>query len=205
MMKNKQQQQGFSLFMVMIMMIVIALLVVVTSQSTSTESRLSTNETDRKYALSLAEVGLREAEQIIETGIYQKLDKTPTLTKPLEFKADCTGSISYKDEAGKDATGIGLCAPSEKIEYVQVIDKEKNFTVETAGVDLPAWKRSNAFGNNNSIKSGDKTRFIIEYLGQRINSDGMVNDYFRITSRANGNNAQTEVTLQSYVEMTRNP
>lgn len=204
MMKNKQQQQGFSLFMVMIMMIVIALLVVVTSQSTSTESRLSTNETDRKYALSLAEVGLREAEQVIETGIYQPLEKQQKLTTALNFKANCTGSIAYKDEAGNNQSGVGLCAPSEKIEFVQPIDKD-NFKVETTNVDLPAWKRPNAFGNNNSIKSGDKTRFIIEYLGQRINSDGMVNDYFRITSRANGNNAQTEVTLQSYVEMTRNP
>lgn len=186
------------------MMIVIALLVVVTSQSTSTESRLSTNETDRKYALSLAEVGLRDAEQILDSGIYQKLEKQPKLTTALEFKADCTGRIAYKNEAGSDLSGTGLCAPSEKIEFVQAVDKD-NFKVDTTNVDLPAWKRPNAFSNNNSIASGTKTRFIIEYLGQRVNSDGMVNDYFRITSRAHGNNAQTEVTLQSYVEMTRNP
>lgn len=204
MMKTKYQQQGFSLFMVMIMMIVIALLVVVTSQSTSTESRLSTNETDRKYALSLAEVGLREAEQIISSGIYQKLEKEPRLTAPLEFKANCTGRISYTNEANQNVSGVGLCAPSEKIEFVQAIDKD-NFKVETVNNDLPAWKRANAFSSNNSIASGNKTRFIIEYLGQRVNNDGMVNDYFRITSRAHGNNAQTEVTLQSYVEMSRNP
>ena len=54
-MKNRYNQGGFSLFIVMVIMLVIALLVIATSQSSNTEMRMSTNEADRKYAVSLAE------------------------------------------------------------------------------------------------------------------------------------------------------
>ena len=57
-MKNRYNQGGFSLFIVMVIMLVIALLVIATSQSSNTEMRMSTNEADRKYAVSLAEQGL---------------------------------------------------------------------------------------------------------------------------------------------------
>ena len=62
---NIRKQEGFSLFMVMILVLVIALLVMVTAQSSNTEMRMSTNEADRKFAVSLADEGLREAENVL--------------------------------------------------------------------------------------------------------------------------------------------
>lgn len=208
-MVNKHNQQGFSLFMVMIMMIVIAFLVVITSQSTSTESRLSANEADRKYALSEAEVGLRDGEHYLNE-IYNTIQasrggaasavsaaSTPVSTGMKvgwKFTVDCK-------------TDKGLCAPVEKVElvrpedikYFEIINKDTNKT--------PAWERDNIFeaGNNSSqASSNGKAHYIIEYMGQRevVGSAG-IHDYFRVTSRARGENPNTVVTLQSYVEMTR--
>ena len=50
-----------------------------------------------------------------------------------------------------------------------------------------------------------KTHYVIEYLGVRtdLNSTGTEYDHFRITSRARGQNKDTVVTLQSYVELLR--
>lgn len=203
-MTNKHNQQGFSLFMVMIMMIVIALLVVITSQTTSTESRLSANEADRKYALSEAEVGLREGEKTLNE-IYNEILK-------LESSSGATASagaqykftVACKGSANKER---GMCAPVEKVDWIRADDR-KHFDIEDKdnGVaDKAAWERDKIFeaSNNSSIASSNgKARYIIEYMGQREDS-ASIHDYFRVTARAQGENQNTVVTLQSYVEMTR--
>lgn len=204
MMMNKRNQQGFSLFMVMIMMIVIALLVVITSQTTSTESRLSANEADRKYALTEAEVGLREGEAFLNTAYSDilKLEGTSGTTTGsgigYQFTMACQG----------DATkGQGLCAPVEEVTWIHDEDK-KHFNIadsENGKADKAAWERDKIFekSNNSSRESNNgKSRYIIEYMGQREDSSS-IHDYFRVTSRAHGENTNTVVTLQSYVEMTR--
>lgn len=66
------RQKGFSLFIVMIIMLVIALLVIVTNQSASTEARMSANDADRKYAMTMAESGLRDAETYILSFFKQQ-------------------------------------------------------------------------------------------------------------------------------------
>ena len=98
-MKNRYNQGGFSLFIVMVIMLVIALLVIATSQSSNTEMRMSTNEADRKYAVSLAEQGLLDAEAIIKNWANSS---NQTARPNLVFKSDCAD---------------GLCAP-EKDTYV---------------------------------------------------------------------------------------
>ncbi|WP_277074521.1 pilus assembly PilX family protein [Simonsiella muelleri] len=169
MMRSKNQQQGFSLFMVMIIMLVIALLVVVASQSASTEMRVSTNEADRKFAMSLAETGLRNAEDTIR-------QMTSEANKDIDklFRYDCSGTKST----------------------------------------IVAWKRtfggSSVFDNNGATSyplndSGDQkegtVRYVIEFLGERNDSStGALGRYFRVTARAKGENPNTTVTLQSYVE-----
>lgn len=207
---TKRNQQGFSLFMVMIMMIVIALLVVLTSQTTSTESRLSTNEADRKYALAEAEVGLRDAEELLNK-IYDELVKRRTAGTAgtslglMEFKEDCTGSVL--DSKIVNDRG-GLCTAIEKPNYVQPND-DKVFIVKgtaSKAVHEREVKGKLPFDDNaRSLESSDgKANYVIEYLGQRENetSSGVL-DYFRVTSRANGQNENTQVILQSYVEMAR--
>ena len=197
----KSVQKGFSLFFVMILMLVIAFIVIMTSQSSLTEMRSSTNEADRKFALSLAENGLRKGEFEIKAAF----DNKPT---PRKFTADCEK---------------GWCLPAEK-SYSQNQSNEPFEFDTTAAPDIPAWERCAANPTskqasacpgktvldagchpNRCMKSDDgKTYFIVEYLGARVdNVRAKQVDNFRITSRARGNNDDTVVTLQSYVELIR--
>ena len=95
-MSFQKKQQGYSLFLVLILMLVIALIVIVTVQATSTESRISTDEADRKFALSKAEGGLREAENLLKEYVYKYTNSTTWSTNPnskpnlYEFDWACT-------------------------------------------------------------------------------------------------------------------
>ena len=198
----KSAQKGFSLFFVMILMLVIAFIVIMTSQSSLTEMRSSTNEADRKFALSLAENGLREGEFDIKAAF----DKRP---KPTTFTADCKG---------------GWCLPAkDSYSSNQSNDPNNPFKFDTAAApDIPAWERCAANTSQQASscvgktvldvdcdtrakckKSNDgKTYYIVEYLGSRMdNVKAQHIDNFRVTSRARGNNDDTVVTLQSYVEL----
>lgn len=198
-----RKQEGFSLFMVMILVLVIALLVMVTAQSSNTEMRMSTNEADRKFAVSLADEGLREAENVL-----------------LEKVSDGKSSIfTYKCDNG-------YCAPSKgtferPTGGVKTTDNFK-FDNTTSESSIPAWERCSGDAtksckigetvlddkdcntNKTCIKGkNNKVHYIIEYLGSRQGSgtDNHLYSYFRITSRAQGNNADTKATLQTYVEL----
>ncbi len=198
----KSTQKGFSLFFVMILMLVIAFIVIMTSQSSLTEMRSSTNEADRKFALSLAENGLREGEFAIKAAF----DKRP---EPTTFTADCKE---------------GWCLPAKgSYSSNQSNDPKNPFKFDTAAApDIPAWERcaENTSAQASScpgktvldekcdtkkkcMESKDgKTYYIVEYLGSRMdNVKAQHIDNFRVTSRARGNNDDTVVTLQSYVEL----
>lgn len=194
-MKFKTKQQGFSLFMVMILMLVIALLVMVSVQSSTTEMRMSTNEADRKFAVSLAENGLREAEGEIRR-LAQGVDGE------IRFRANCQNGYCAAADDGVNNSMDGA--------YFK-LDKTTNSTV-------PAWERCTNSTNrcdvgstvldngcdtsNRCITTNDgKVHYIIEYLGNRNLSDDLATDYFRVTSRARGNNQDTIVTLQTHVEL----
>ena len=195
----KSVQKGFSLFFVMILMLVIAFIVIMTSQSSLTEMRSSTNEADRKFALSLAENGLREGEFAIKAAF----DAKPTATT---FTADCKN---------------GWCLPAK--DSYSSNQSHEPFKFDTAAApDIPAWERCAANTSQQASscvgktvldagcdasarckKSNDgKTYYIVEYLGSRMdNVKAQQVDNFRVTSRARGNNDDTVVTLQSYVEL----
>ena len=191
-MLNHKKQKGFSLFIVMIVMLVIALLVVVSSQSSTTEMRISANEADRKFALSMAEGGLRDAELKIQ-----------------DFSTAAVGTVSFDYNCSS-----GLCLPTEPI---SIVDKKPRFKVNNtahANQTLEAWKRPSDNNNKktlledsqarNSIAgqaTNSNVRYIIEFLGERKDKD-IIRYHFRVTARANGQNPNTAVTLQSYVEMT---
>ncbi|XXQ67342.1 pilus assembly PilX family protein [Neisseriaceae bacterium B1] len=191
-MKYKNSQRGFSLFLVMVLMLVIAFLVIVTTQSSLTEMRSSSNEADRKVALSRAELGLQEAESRI-----------------LELSEDKAHTTNFTD-----ACDNGYCQPAkgsfdnDKIKAPFAYSGSSNSTVE-------AWYRCSENVNNNcktnanstvldsanhSIATADNTgRYIIEYLGTP--ADSTDKEIFRITAKANGDNENTTVLLQSYVEL----
>ncbi|WP_325313520.1 PilX N-terminal domain-containing pilus assembly protein [Kingella oralis] len=203
-MKNRYNQGGFSLFIVMVIMLVIALLVIATSQSSNTEMRMSTNEADRKYAVSLAEQGLLDAEAIIKNWANSA---NQTARPDLTFKPDCAE---------------GLCAP-EKDTYVDNHDLLFKYDSKSPQSTVAAWERCQKFGvdarcdiNKKSVLdkdcstsspktckaiSGTDTRYIIEYLGNKTDAKLGNIDYFRVTSRAHGNNKDTVVTLQTYLEL----
>lgn len=181
-----KRQEGFSLFMVMIIMLVIALLVVVSSQSSSTEMRISTNEADRKYALSLAENGLRDAED--------KIRQFSAATTNITFSYNCVN---------------GYCAPVEEVhmESTKSLFKINDGAKSTLG-NTVAWKREirnvSVFDMPNNSIAGNNSgvRYIIEFLGERTEpSTNTMGRYFRVTVRAKGQNENTHVMLQSYVEL----
>ena len=195
----KSAQKGFSLFFVMILMLVIAFIVIMTSQSSLTEMRSSTNEADRKFALSLAENGLREGEFAIKAAF----DAKPTATT---FTADCKN---------------GWCLPAK--DSYSSNQSHEPFKFDTAAApDIPAWERCAANTSQQASScvgktvldagcdasarckksNNGKTYYIVEYLGSRMdNVKAQQVDNFRVTSRARGNNDDTVVTLQSYVEL----
>ena len=197
----QSKKKGFSLFFVMILMLVIAFIVIMTSQSSLTEMRSSTNEADRKFALSLAENGLREGEFAIKAAF----DAKPTVTT---FTAACTN---------------GWCLPAKDSYSSDQFNEPFKFDTVVAAPDIPAWERCAANPTSKQAlscpgktvldagcdvsarckKSNDgKTYYIIEYLGARVDDvKAQQIDNFRITSRARGNNDDTVVTLQSYVEL----
>ncbi len=212
-MKNRYNQGGFSLFIVMVIMLVIALLVIATSQSSNTEMRMSTNEADRKYAVSLAEQGLLDAEAIIK-GWVNPSNRTNGNTGEQFFRATCDN---------------GLCAPAKDTYKVDSRDLLFKYDQGEQQSNYPAWERcqvngrvvdinqrceinSTASGKGKSILdtdckpackavAGTDTRYIIEYLGNKTDAKLGNVDYFRVTSRAHGNNKDTVVTLQTYLEL----
>ena len=167
-------QQGFALFIVLMMMIVIAFLVVAVTQSYNTEMRIGSNDADRKLAMSLAEAALRQGESDIAD-----------LSRP-SFTQNCTN---------------GLCAMAGAEARTQ-----GEVTIEADITNVVAWDRlcgENCMDSNGrTYSAGTDTavsrpaRYIIEFIGGK--SDGR--EIYRVTARAWGRNANTVVTVQSYVE-----
>ena len=215
-----QKQRGFSLFLVLILMLVIALLVIVTSQSANTELRISSNEADRKYAMSLAENGLNAAEEKLNelaNGI------AAASASAASASATSTGSSNKNKSVVCTANcENGLCLPAEGT--FETKDSEKPFEFGSGKATIAAWERcannpSNSSTNDCQGKTvidkavcekaktciadeGSNAHYIIEYLGSRKDKDDYtVYSYFRVTSRAYGKNTDTVVTLQSYVEL----
>ena len=62
-MKSQDNVKGFSLPVVMIMMLVLAIMVLAATQVFNTESRLSSDDADRKMTMQIAEATLRQGEQ----------------------------------------------------------------------------------------------------------------------------------------------
>nr|WP_253339738.1 pilus assembly protein [Neisseria sp. HSC-16F19] len=187
----KLKQQGFSLFIVLIVMLVIAFLVIAGTQSVNTEMRMSSNDADRKYALSLAESALRTGE-----------NRIAALPANTAFSVACTDGLCVP------AGGVTVPMGSERF---TIAATERVGSCTAAGCNTIAWERTiGAPNTDNILNSGTKSvqvntadaakkpRYIIEYL----NKDNQGRYFFRVTARAWGKNDNTVVTLQSYVEAT---
>lgn len=93
---NMNKQQGFSLPIVMVMMLVLAVMVLAATQSFNTESRISSNDADKKMAMQVAEDTLRYAENQISTRGLNSLDKKG------EFTDQCGGGLCSLDKNSSD-------------------------------------------------------------------------------------------------------
>ncbi|HFC3906745.1 TPA: PilX N-terminal domain-containing pilus assembly protein [Neisseria gonorrhoeae] len=185
---TSEGQRGFALFIVLMVMIVVAFLVVTAAQSYNTEQRISANESDRKLALSLAEVALREGE-------FQVLD--------LEYTADSKVTFSENCENGL-CTAVNVRTNDANEEAFDNIVVKGKPTVEAVKRSCPAKSGKNSTGlciDNQGVEYKKGTgnvskmpRYIIEYLGVKNGQN-----VYRVTAKAWGKNANTVVVLQSYV------
>ena len=159
-MKCQHNIKGFSLPIVMIMMLVLAIMVLAATQLFNTESRLSSNDADRKMTMQIAEATLRQGEQAI-------VDKSLVdLGKKAQFTSNCNN---------------GLCLPSRSQQAVW--EGGRNSLLEVNGKEYAA-----------DTVVNKKPRYVIEWI-----SDDSEQIVYRVTARAWGENANTVVTLQSYV------
>lgn len=173
------KQQGFALFIVLMIMIVIALLVVAATQSYNTEQRISTNDADRKLATTLAEAALRQGER----AILDIQGKPATFTyNCLEGLCQAVGAVS---NPSLDITVDGNSATEA---WKRQTECGGTLCIEVNG---------NIYDRNDVRASGisNPPRYIIEYL----NTDASGQTFYRVTAKAWGKNANTQVMLQSYV------
>ena len=185
----RREQGGFALFIVLIMMIVIAFLVVAATQSYNTEMRIGSNDADRKMAMATAEAALRQGEGDISTL------KDPT------FASNCAG---------------GLCAAAaDKAPTPNTIKDTPQgtvtVTVEGDGRTTAAWERQCGTTSASCLENSGRTfavpgaakapRYIIEFINHTAATNTSI---YRVTARAWGKNANTVVTVQSYVQASDN-
>ena len=185
----RREQGGFALFIVLIMMIVIAFLVVAATQSYNTEMRIGSNDADRKMAMATAEAALRQGEGDISTL------KDPT------FASNCAGGL---------CAAAASAAPSPN----PIKDTPQGtITVTVAGKDCAiaaAWERTSCT-NGSCLENSGRTfavpgaakapRYIIEFINHTAATNTSI---YRVTARAWGKNANTVVTVQSYVQASDN-
>ena len=187
------RQQGYALFIVLMMMVVIALLVVTATQSYNTEQRISTNDADRKLATTLAEAALREG----ENRIFD-IEESNFNGEKTKFTAICkngycsTPNVTYDGNFEKPENDNPKGNAWNRIlpECIEEGKEKKNEKPQKC-IDVNGEKYSP--GKNSDIAK--IPRFIIEYLGK--NSEGKI--IYRVTAKAWGKNANTQVVLQSYV------
>lgn len=186
-----ERQQGYALFIVLMMMVVIALLVVTATQSYNTEQRISTNDADRKLATTLAEAALREG----ENQIFDIEGKKTTFTKDCKNGLCSTPEVIYdgnfekpeNDKLEGDAWNRILPECIEKDEKDEKKKKKPQKCIDVNG-------KKYSLGENSGIKKSP--RYIIEYLGTNSADKRTI---YRVTAKAWGKNANTQVVLQSYV------
>ena len=185
----RREQGGFALFIVLIMMIVIAFLVVAATQSYNTEMRIGSNDADRKMAMATAEAALRQGEGDISTL------KDPT------FASNCAGGL---------CAAAASAAPSPN----PIKDTPQGtITITVAGKDsaIVAWERQCGTTPASCLENSGRTfavpgaakapRYIIEFINHTAATNTSI---YRVTARAWGKNANTVVTVQSYVQASDN-
>ena len=185
----RREQGGFALFIVLIMMIVIAFLVVAATQSYNTEMRIGSNDADRKIAMATAEAALRRGESDISTL------EDPT------FTSNCADGLCAAAASAAPSPNPIEGTPQGTI----------TITVEGKSSTIAAWERQCGTTPASCLENSGRTfavpsaakapRYIIEFISYtEVNNTSI----YRVTARAWGKNANTVVTVQSYVQASDN-
>ena len=185
----RREQGGFALFIVLIMMIVIAFLVVAATQSYNTEMRIGSNDADRKMAMATAEAALRQGEGDISTL------KDPT------FASNCAGGLCAAAASAAPSPNPIKDTPQGTI----------TITVAGKASAIAAWERQCGTTSASCLENSGRTfavpgaakapRYIIEFINHTAATNTSI---YRVTARAWGKNANTVVTVQSYVQASDN-
>lgn len=213
------KQQGFSLYMVLIIMAIIAILVLAGGQMINTEMRISSNDADRKYAFSLAEDALKAGEEDAFLNVHrdQVLVNPEVVSALSQMKIDpklfyvIIGNAGNANVIFDVNCKAGLCAPAME----KAVTNSNETNPAAAYTNKPAWERTVAVSgkevsifdtDTNSRKYNLATsanvyrvpHYIIEFLGP---SEDGTKCLYRITARSWGKNQNTQVTLQSVIQV----
>lgn len=179
----KSNQKGFSLVMVMMILVILAMMIIGAAHMSNTEMRVSSNDADYKYAVSLAEQALQAAEQDAFNMTYAS---TAAGGGPCENTEECA-PLSDADIRALFREGVcdnGLCSFRDGVvawEQPGVWDD----VAQTRELETPV-----------SNDTSRPPRYMLEFLGTSA-VDGVPMRVFRVTARAWGKNGNTSATLQS--------
>ena len=197
----RREQGGFALFIVLIMMIVIAFLVVAATQSYNTEMRIGSNDADRKMAMATAEAALRQGEGDISTL------EDPT------FTSNCADGLCAAAASAAPSPNPIEGTPQGTITITVEGTPQGTITITVEGESstIAAWERQCGTTPASCLENSGRTfavpgaakasRYIIEFINHTAATNTSI---YRVTARAWGKNANTVVTVQSYVQASDN-
>lgn len=184
------QQRGATLIIAMIMVLVLTLIALTAIDSSSKQTRMVTNSRDRIVALQAAEMGLVEAETLLET-IEIKGEPIGT-----NFSSQCDGGMCF---FGSNGDNKQTCAITPRLTPVWL---------DTGGLDVwgdnnPPKYKATRFTNNQQEAADVKT--IVEFRCYRpsnlahasIGPATPVQRLYRITALATAENGRGRVMVQS--------
>lgn len=175
-------QSGAALVTGLIFLVILTLLGVTAMQTSTMEERMSGNARDRNIALQAAEAALRDAERDI---VCRKIDGTIAST---QRTFGCISGMTGADATCTDglcctinAPGIACVEPSTPVYQISNIFSSSS----TKSVEYGTYSAAPALPS-----VSQQPRYLIEpFRKQQVN-------YYRITARGYGANANTQLTLQ---------
>lgn len=175
------RQKGASLIVGLIFLVILTMLGVTALQIAGVEERMTGNARDRSVAFQAAEAALRDAERDIKCV---KIDGTPATT------LRTIGCISGMTGADASCTD-GLCCNISSLVCVEpATPLYLNSSLSFSGTPSIKYGTYTAASDLSGIDTTRQPRYLIEpFVKNSMN-------FYRITARGYGINANTVVTLQ---------
>lgn len=203
--RRPSQSRGVVLVIALIMLVLVTLVGMSSVRTITLQERMVAASYDRNLAFQVAETGLREAENEIETSIAAFVSADPTAR--CSVAPNCSrGSAQILLPAGTQSTLIysprpDACRPLW-IEPTGQAD-ELSLPFETANWNnfWTVFDPEIAGGDTFRSAASGKTGYFIELMGCNFSCEEggatQTCKRFRITSRARGGDGRADVTLQS--------